>query len=65
MVRLRHVSMRTTIQILKFHGVFNMVMNGSERLRKAVLFEKQLSNAQGRGLCEANAGYAPRGMVCL
>ena len=23
--------------------------------------EKPLSNAQGRGLCEANAGYAPRG----
>ena len=28
------------------------------------LREKRLSNAQGRGLCEANAGHAPRGMVC-
>ena len=25
--------------------------------------EKRLSNAQGRGLCEANAGHAPRAMV--
>ena len=25
--------------------------------------EKRLSNAQGRGLCEANAGHAPRKMV--
>ena len=29
-----------------------------------VLREKRLSNAQGRGLCEANAGHAPRAMVC-
>jgi hypothetical protein len=39
-----------------------------ERLRTAqkgrFLREKQLSNAQGRGLYEANAGHAPRGMVC-
>jgi hypothetical protein len=28
------------------------------------LREKRLSNAQVRGLCEANAGPAPRGMVC-
>jgi hypothetical protein len=35
--------------------------HGSERL---FLREKRLSNAQGRGLCEANAGHAPRGMVC-
>jgi hypothetical protein len=35
--------------------------SGSERL---FLCEKRLSNAQGRGICEANAGYAPRGMVC-
>ena len=27
------------------------------------LREKRLSNAQGRGLCEANAGHAPRAMV--
>ena len=27
------------------------------------LCEKRLSNAQGRGLCEANAGHAPRSMV--
>ena len=27
------------------------------------LCEKRLSNAQGRGLCEANAGHAPRAMV--
>ena len=25
--------------------------------------EKRLSNARGRGLCKANAGHAPRGMV--
>jgi hypothetical protein len=24
---------------------------------------KRLSNARGKGLCEANAGHAPRGMV--
>jgi hypothetical protein len=41
------------------------VRNGSERLRKRLfLREERLSNAQGRGLCEANAGHAPRGMVC-
>jgi hypothetical protein len=28
------------------------------------LREKRLSNAQGRGICEANAGHAPRAMVC-
>ena len=28
-----------------------------------VLREKRLSNAQGRELCEANAGHAPRAMV--
>jgi hypothetical protein len=40
------------------------VRNGSERLRKRLfLREERLSNAQGRGLCEANAGHAPRGMV--
>jgi hypothetical protein len=27
------------------------------------LREKRLSNAQGRELCEANAGHAPRAMV--
>jgi hypothetical protein len=27
------------------------------------LREKRLSNAQGRGLCEANAGHAPREMI--
>ena len=27
------------------------------------LREKRLSNAQGRRLCEANAGHAPRAMV--
>ena len=27
------------------------------------LREKRLSNAQGGGLCEANAGHAPRAMV--
>jgi hypothetical protein len=27
------------------------------------LREKRLNNAQGRGLCEANAGHAPRAMV--
>ena len=34
------------------------IRDGSKRL---FLCEKPLSNAQGRGLCEANAGYAPRG----
>jgi hypothetical protein len=28
-----------------------------------VLREERLSNAQGRGLCETNAGHAPRAMV--
>jgi hypothetical protein len=33
--------------------------------RKAVfLREKRLRNAQGRGLCEANACHAPHEMVC-
>ena len=27
------------------------------------LREERLSNAQGRGLCEANAGHAPRAMA--
>ena len=27
------------------------------------LREERLSNAHGKGLCEANAGHAPRGMV--
>jgi hypothetical protein len=38
-----------------------------ERLRTAherpFLREEQLSNARERGLCKANAGHAPRGMV--
>ena len=39
------------------------VRNGSERLRKRLfLREERLSNAQGRGLCEANAGHAPWGV---
>ena len=33
-------------------------------VERPFLREKRLSNAQGRGLCEANAGHAPRGMVC-
>jgi hypothetical protein len=60
----RGIWKRTTVQFSKLYGVFNRVRNGSERLRKAVFCEKRLSNAQGRGLCETNAGYAPRGMVC-
>ena len=40
-----------------------------ERLRGTAqkgcfLREKRLSNAQERGICEANAGHAPRAMMC-
>ena len=35
--------------------------NGSKRL---FMCEKRLSNAQGRGPCEANAGYAARRVIC-
>jgi hypothetical protein len=38
--------------------------SSSERLRKTqFLREERLSDAQGRGLCEANAGHAPRGII--
>ena len=44
------------------------VLSCEERLRTAqnccFLREKRLGNAQGRGLYEANAGHAPRRMVC-
>ena len=50
---------------VRSHGVrtvkWGTAQNGSERL---FLREKRLSNAQARGLCEANAGYAPRRVVC-
>ena len=52
-----------------YYSVVGTVRNGSERLRKRLLLrEERLSNAhgnaQGRGLCEANTGHAPRGVVC-
>jgi hypothetical protein len=37
--------------------------NGRSLVEKPFLREKRLSNAQGRGVCEATAGHAPRGMV--
>ena len=40
---------------------YRTAQNGSKRL---FLCEKRLSNAQESGLCEANAGYAPRRVVC-
>ena len=40
-----------------------IMRNGSERLRKAVLREERLSNAQGRGPCKENAGHAPQMMI--
>jgi hypothetical protein len=44
---------------------FFPVGNASERLRERLFSrEEWLSNAQGRGLCEANAGHAPRGIMC-
>ena len=50
---------------VRAHGVRTVkrgtAQNGSERL---FLREKRLINAQERGLCEANAGYAPRKVVC-
>jgi hypothetical protein len=37
---------------------------GRPLVERTFLREKRLSDAHGRGLCEANAGHAPRGMVC-
>ena len=38
--------------------------NGRPLVGRPFLREERLSNARGRGLCEANAGHAPRRMVC-
>ena len=35
----------------------------SSVLEWAILCAKRLSNAQGGGFCEANGGYAPRGVI--
>jgi hypothetical protein len=41
----------------------NLYMTNNFSPNRGFLREKWLSNAQGRGLCEANAGHAPRAMV--
>ena len=38
--------------------------NGRPLVERLFLREKRLSDAQGRGLCEANAGHVPREVVC-
>ena len=38
--------------------------NSRPLVERPFLREKRPSNAQGRGLCEAKAGHAPRAMVC-
>jgi hypothetical protein len=43
---------------------FKKSKNGRPLVEGPFLREKRLSNAQGRGLCEANAGHAPWKMVC-
>jgi hypothetical protein len=43
---------------------FKKSKNGRPLVERPFLREKRLSNAQGRGPCEANAGHAPWGLVC-
>ena len=43
---------------------FKKSKNGRPLVERPFLREQRLSNAQGRGLCEANAGHAPWGVVC-
>ena len=44
-------------KVVVLSAMWGRAQNGSKML---FLYEKRLSNAHGRGLCEANAGYAAR-----
>ena len=56
--RITEVHPNVKFYFLEWHFLWPTILVLTRFLR-----EKRLSNAQGRGLCEANAGHAPRAMV--